>query len=225
MRLLDLFCGAGGAATGYHRAGFDDIVGIDIVPQPNYPFRFIQADALTPPVDLDAFDLIHASPPCQAYSTQGRWSRWGTPPSSPPLIGATQTMLDEATVPFVIENVPGARGALREPMLALRGDQFGLKVRRLRYFELGHWYILSEPLPPSRPSRLVLGVYGRAPDGRALSASRTREQLRAPHSVAEAQTAMGINWVDDWRGIAEAVPPAYTEYIGRAFLDQLARVS
>lgn len=207
---------------GYSRAGFDEIVGIDINPQPNYPFTFIKADALRPPVRLEDFDLIHASPPCQAYSTQGRSSRWGTPPSSLPLIAATQLLLDESGRPFIIENVAGARVHLREPMLALRGRDFGLLIDRLRYFELGGWYALSEPQRP-KPPGLILGVYGRAPDGRRLAASRTKDQLRAPRSVAEAAEAMGIDWCPDWRGIAEAIPPAYTEYIGRQFIDQQAR--
>ena len=219
MRLLDLFCGAGGAAMGYSQAGFTEIVGVDIVPQPNYPFTFVQGDALHPPVELEGFDLIHASPPCQAYSTQGRSSRWGTPPSSDPLIAPTQTLLDTSVVPFVIENVPGARRDLREPMLSLRGHQFGLGVDRLRYFELGGWYTLQEP-KTRRPPGLVLGVYGRAPDGRRLGADRPRELLRAPRSVQEAQEAMGINWCDDWRGVTEAIPPAYTRFIGEQFLAQ-----
>lgn len=219
MKLLDLFCGAGGAAMGYHLAGFDEIVGVDIVPQPNYPFEFVQADALDPPFRLSDFDLIHASPPCQAYSTQGRSSRWGTEPSSPPLIADTQEMLDESGSPFVIENVPGARSALRDPMIKLRGHQFGLGVDRMRYFEMGGWFTLQEP-PTRRPEGLVLGVYGRAPDGRKLAANRTKDQLRAPKSVLEAAVAMGMDWVDDWRGIAEAIPPAYTRYIGELFLEQ-----
>lgn len=213
---------------GYHRAGFDEIVGIDIAPQPDYPFGFIQADAIA---FLDAmidgqediaYDLIHASPPCQAYSTQGRSSRWGTPSSSPALIAETQAGLDVLERPFVIENVAGARAHLREPVVALRGHQFGLGVDRLRYFELGGWFQLQEARS-RRPPGLVLGVYGRAPDGRRLGANRPKEFLRAPNSVAEAQVAMGIDWCDDWRGIAEAIPPAYTEYLGRQFLDQLAR--
>jgi DNA (cytosine-5)-methyltransferase 1 len=204
---------------GYYQAGFTEIVGVDIVPQPNYPFRFVQGDALSPSVRLEDFDLIHASPPCQAYSTQGRSSRWGTPPSSPPLIADTQDLLDDAGVPFVIENVAGARFALREPMVALRGHQFGLGVDRLRYFELGGWFFLQESRT-RRPPGLVLGVYGRAPDGRRLSANRTKEQLRAPASVEEAAWAMGINWCDDWRGIAEAIPPVYTKFIGEQFLAQ-----
>jgi DNA (cytosine-5)-methyltransferase 1 len=105
-RLLDLFCGAGGAAMGYHRAGFE-VVGVDINPQPHYPFEFHQADAMTYP--LDGFDAIHASPPCQAYS-----------------------VATAVHVPFVIENVPGA--PLRGTLL-LCGSMFGLEVRRHRIFE------------------------------------------------------------------------------------------
>ena len=225
MRLLDLFCGAGGAAVGYHRAGFDDIVGIDNVPQPDYPFTFIQADALRPPVDMDTFNLIHASPPCQAYSTQGRWARWGTPPSAPPLIAETQLLLDAAATPFVIENVVGARRHLREPMLKLRGGMFGLNsIDRLRYFELGGWWILQPPEADRRPPpHVVKGVYGQRPDGRRLGPRK--HSLRAVSSIDEAREVMGIDWINEWRGIAEAIPPAYTEYIGAAFLDQLARVS
>src|SRR5687767_8750763 len=120
---------------GYHRAGFE-VVGVDVAPQPNYPFEFHQADALTFP--LDGFDAIHASPPCQAYSTQGRSSRWGQDPSSPPLIPQTRERLISAGVPYVIENVAGARAHLRHPILELRGPNFGLnRIVRLRLFELG----------------------------------------------------------------------------------------
>ena len=105
MRLLDLFCGAGGAAMGYHRAGFDEIVGIDIVPQPNYPFTFVQGDALVPPIDLDAFDLIHASPPCQAYSIANRLGHMDAT-RYPRFIEPTRALL--AGRVSVIENVEGA---------------------------------------------------------------------------------------------------------------------
>ena len=93
MRLLDLFCGAGGAAMGYHRAGFDEIVGVDIKPQPRYPFEFVQADAMTYP--LDGFDAIHASPPCQAYSVgSARWRASGER-EYPDLLAATRDRLIE----------------------------------------------------------------------------------------------------------------------------------
>ncbi len=106
MRLLDLFCGAGGAAMGYYRAGFDEIVGIDIEPQPNYPFEFILGDALDPPVDPYEFDLIHASPPCQLHSVmrKGRWKDR----EHLKMIKHTRDLLDKIDIPYVIENVPGA---------------------------------------------------------------------------------------------------------------------
>src|SRR3989338_9102679 len=112
MRLLDLFCGAGGAAMGYSRAGFTEIVGVDIKPQPRYPFTFIQADAMTYP--LDGFDAIHASPPCHKYSTVGKQSakKLGTIYSD--LVGPIRERLEAAGVPYVIENVMGA--PLRQPV-------------------------------------------------------------------------------------------------------------
>ena len=142
MRLLDLFCGAGGAAMGYHRAGFDKIVGVDINPQPDYPFEFVQADALeimrliSTVDDWSGWDLIHASCPCQAYSALTKGTNEGR--SYPDLIGLTRGLLLEAEVPFVIENVAGAPSATD---LMLCGEMFRLGVIRHRYFELNGWTI------------------------------------------------------------------------------------
>ena len=204
MRLLDLFCGAGGAAVGYHRAGFDDIVGIDIVPQPNYPYTFIQADALNSPVDLAAFDLIHASPPCQAYSfatVQHRHNDY------PDLVEPTRAMVAE--YPHVIENVEGAPLGYS---ITVCGSSLGLpRVRRHRLFETS-WVMMSFGC---NHSLLVepLTVVGHNEQGRTY-ATRT-----LPHGQAARREAMGIDWMTRDE-LAEAIPPAYTEYIGRAFLEQ-----
>jgi DNA (cytosine-5)-methyltransferase 1 len=144
-RLLDLFCGAGGAAMGYHRAGFD-VVGVDINPQPRYPFEFHQADAMTFP--LDGFDAIHASPPCQLYANVTAWR--GVPTDHPDLIDATRQRLIASGVPWVIENVPEAPV---RPDFLLCGSQFGLNVKRHRAFETSpRLYCL---LPPCRHRRLL----------------------------------------------------------------------
>ncbi len=126
-RLLDLFCGAGGASVGYHRAGFD-VLGVDVKPQPRYPFDFVQADAMTFP--LDGFDAVHASPPCQHYANVTAWR--GDVNDHPDLLPATLTRLAEVDVPWVVENVPEA--PVRRDFL-LCGSQFGLKVRRHRAFQ------------------------------------------------------------------------------------------
>ena len=126
-RILDLFCGAGGASVGYHRAGFD-VVGVDINPQPRYPFDFVQADAMTYP--LDGFDAIHASPPCQFYANVTAWR--GNPHDHPDLIAPTRQRLIDTGLPWVLENVPEAPV---RPDLLLCGSMFGLKVRRHRAFE------------------------------------------------------------------------------------------
>lgn len=207
-RLLDLFCGAGGAAMGYHRAGFD-VVGVDVVDQPRYPFEFIQADATEFP--LDGFDAIHASPPCQAYTTMN--NRHGS--SSPPLIAQTRELLEATGVPWVIENVSGALSQMRSP-IELTGEMFGLRVHRPRLFESN-----IALLAPARPPRQLdpVAVYGKQ-DGRRLWTRADGSELRVAN-VETGGAAMGIDWMT-WDELREAIPPAYTEYIGGFLLDALS---
>lgn len=208
--LLDLFCGAGGAAMGYHRAGFD-VVGVDIAPQPYYPFPFVQGDALAPPVRLDAFDAIHASPPCQAFTQMNARSRKvpGTLASTRlDLLTPTLEMLRPLPIPWVAENVVGAMRAMRTTVI-LHGGMFGLRVHRPRLFESSVMILAAI----SSRSRDIVGVYGRAPDGRRLGSGG----LAAAGSLEEAQDAMGMDWAD-WHGTKEAIPPAYTEWIGSQLL-------
>lgn len=120
-KLLDLFCGAGGAAMGYHRAGFE-VTGIDINPQPHYPFKFIQADAMTYP--LGGFDCYHASPPCQRYSILTRGLHQDRIENYPDLIAPIRDRLLHTGKPYVIENVEGARKLLINPV-KLCGTMFG----------------------------------------------------------------------------------------------------
>ena len=212
-RLLDLFCGAGGAAMGYHRAGFE-VVGVDINPQPHYPFEFIQADALhfLPfaiegwPLYLGDFDAIHASPPCQTYS-QGA-GKWGTRDNHPDLIAPTREVLQRTGLPYVIENIEPARSRLHNPVM-LCGTMFGLGVFRHRYFECS--------FPP--PLALHSPHTGRIGDGHYVTVTghtggRSRRDGIQHGDVAAWKRGMGIDWmtVDE---LAEAIPPAYTEWIGR----------
>lgn len=211
MRLLDLFCGAGGAAVGYHRAGFTEIVGVDIKPQPRYPFTFVQGDALKPPVRLEDFDAIHASPPCQAYTVARNIRKR----DHPKLIERVRESLQAAGVPFVIENVNGA--PLRFPM-RLCGTSFGLGVtvrgiayelRRHRYFEV------HPPLgmtPPCRHRLPVIGVYGHG-ESKAMRGKRGYQISQVEHRRA----VMGMPWANRDE-IAEAIPPAYTAFIGRQLI-------
>jgi DNA (cytosine-5)-methyltransferase 1 len=199
-RLLDLFCGAGGAAMGYQQAGFD-VVGVDIVDQPRYPFEFHQADALTYP--LDGFDAVHASPPCQAFTAYRRKGH-GVGDGYPDLIAPMRSRLQTSGLPYVIENVPGA--PLENPV-QLCGSSFGLDVRRHRLFEssLALLALLCDhgwqkPRFPCATNRLNL--------------RRTVEVgvWRIPLQVQ--QRAMGIDWMT-LEELSEAIPPAYTEHIGR----------
>lgn len=203
-RLLDLFCGAGGAAVGYHRAGFE-VVGVDLAPQPRYPFLFCQGDAL----DFlrrngRHFDAIHASPPCQAYTRAAKqWRVSGR--LYPDLVAATRDLLYAADRPFVIENVPGA--PLVEPV-TLCGTMFGLGTYRHRLFEASV-YLTA---PPHFAHTLPLTKMGRPP--------KAGEMMHiAGHfaGVPEAQKAMGIDWMGQ-KDLAQAIPPAYTEFIGKQLL-------
>jgi hypothetical protein len=200
-RLLDLFCGAGGAAMGYHRAGFD-VVGVDIVPQPNYPFEFHQDDALDVldyyvrhaalPSDVSV-DAIHASPPCQHYANVTRWQ--GVQADHPDLIGPTRDLLEATGLPYVIENV---RTEVLRADLMLCGTAFGLAFRRHRHFET-NW----------SGTTMNYGCQHRASD---YSFDHGGKQ---PESVY--RNAMGCDWMTVLES-REAIPPAYTEYIGTQLL-------
>ena len=203
MRALDLFCGAGGAAMGLHRAGFD-VVGVDIRPQPRFPFRFVQADALKPPFRLEDFDFIWASPPCQAYSK----TRAIHGNSYPDLVAPVRNLLACAGAPWVIENVPGAplRFSVR-----LCGTMFGLRVLRHRHFEASF-------LIPAR----ACGKHGGTNSHRGYSTG-AKFICVAGHNYrrSEGAAAMEIDWMHTRDELSEAVPPAYSEYIARAWLATL----
>jgi hypothetical protein len=221
---------------GYYRAGFD-VYAVDIDSQPNNPFLFHQGDALGlvrgllagmaaefqalhPGVDrvehlrLSDFDAIHASPPCQGYTALAavHGNEW------PKLYEPVKELLEQTGLPYVIENVQGS--PVRRDM-TLCGEMFGLGVIRHRYFELGNW---TGTAPTHKPHR-----------GR-VAGMRHGEWFTGPYfavygegggkgTVAQWQQAMGIDWTDVRREIAEAIPPAYTEHIGRQLLDHLSEVA
>ena len=210
-KLLDLFCGAGGAGMGYMRAGFD-VIGVDITPQLDYPGTFILADAihtLTRIIDDDflfEFDAIHASPPCQASCALTKGTNKGR--EYVQLIPETRRLLDELGKPYVIENVQGSD--LRRD-LTLCGEMFGLGVIRHRYFEVSGFTATAPAHKPHR-GRVRGWRHGTYYDGPYIAV------YGGKGSVAEWQEAMGIDWTDDRKAIAEAVPPHYTEHIGRQIL-------
>ena len=207
-RLLDLFCGAGGCAMGYHRAGFD-VIGVDLNPQPRYPFEFHQADAMEYP--LDGFDAIHASPPCQAFTAYRRRGD-GVGDSYPDLIHATRDRLDAAGVPWVMENVHGA--PLHNPLM-LCGSSFGLDVRRHRLFETNFPWMALPCVHGTQAPRFT-------PASNRENLRRTVEVgvWRIPLDVQ--QHAMGIGWMTR-EELSEAIPPAYTEHIGGYLLAEVHR--
>jgi DNA (cytosine-5)-methyltransferase 1 len=213
-RLLDLFCGAGGCSVGYARAGFE-VVGVDINPQPRYPFEFHQADALTFP--LDGFDAIHASPPCQAHSDlRHMWNA----KQHEDLVAVTRDRLHASGLPYVIENVEGA--PLRQPLI-LCGTSFALgasraELRRHRLFEV-NWPIATL-LPPCGHGRFprVIGVYG------GHGRDRRRATNTQDFSVAERREAMGIDWMSSDE-LSQAIPPAYTQFIGEQLVTHLQAVA
>ena len=191
---------------GLYRAGFD-VTGIDHRPQPRYPFRFIQADAMRPPVRLDDFDLIWASPPCQAFTAYKR--RPGHVADRPNLIPRVRSILHSAGVPYVIENVPGA--PLERPF-TLCGSSFGLDVRRHRIFEASE-PMLAPPCSHGWQTPRFKQATNRANRRRTVEVG----VWRIPLDVQ--RRAMGIDWME-LDELSEAIPPAYAEFIARAFLAQ-----
>lgn len=203
-KLLDLFCGAGGAAMGYHRAGFN-VVGVDIKRQPRYPFEFVQADAMTYP--LDGFDVIHASPPCQGYSVTKNFT---TRTEYPDLLAATRLRLQGGGVLWVIENVPGAP---MRPDFKLCGCMFGLRrLRRVRWFEAS-WFPLDLQMPHKHQADVITVAGHDVP-------SHKRKFGRSV-TLDERKVAMGIEWMGRDE-LGQAIPPAYTEYVGGHLMTALA---
>jgi hypothetical protein len=233
-RLLDLFCGAGGAGVGYERAGFD-VVGVDLNAQPSYPFEFHRGDAIKFLIRQGRkFDVVHASPPCQGYSigTPGR-TRESYPVD---LIDQVREVCDEYSLPLVIENVPLAERDYRHPELAtcghraasecvvgcttvpigrpitLCGSMFGLKVLRHRTFEVGE--MVSPLAHPKHTGSVANGDW-------VTVAGNGGDNAKGNSSLAAWQQAMDIDWMTTRRELALSIPPAYTEYIGGQVMEWL----
>jgi DNA (cytosine-5)-methyltransferase 1 len=210
VKALDLFCCAGGASAGLVQAGFE-VTGIDIDDQPNYPWTFIQADATDTSIEfIREFDFVWASPPCQFATAYKRRHNHVKP--SVNLIPQTREMLDKAGVPYVIENVQGARHELTNPIM-LCGSSFGLDIRRHRYFEAkgfplkglacDHGWQTPRFKPATNRTNLrstvEVGVW------------------RIPMDVQ--YKAMGGCWWMERRELSQAIPPAYSSFIARQFLE------
>ena len=205
LRLLDLFCCAGGAGAGYAAAGFE-VVGVDIAPQPNYPHTFIQADALSfPNFFLASFDAIHASPPCQHYTPLGALH-----PDKvyPDLVAATRAMLIGSGVPYIIENVMAAP-LIKERSIVLCGEMFGLRTIRHRRFE-SSLDLVAPPHPKHTAKTATKQRKARWAEGWHVSITGDVGTYVGPE-------AMGIDWMTG-NELCEAIPPAYTEYLGRQLL-------
>lgn len=210
-RALDLFCGAGGATKGLQAAGFF-VVGVDIEAQKNYCGDiFIQSDALVmnPRAVRRSYDFVWASPPCQAYA-QAALSQRNVGKQYPVLIDDTRELLENIGLPYSIENVLGA--PLRSPIM-LCGSMFGLRTWRHRLFELPWWPMRL--LPPCNHTGVGVCVVGHGTPSwvRAKNGGRCTP-------IADVRSAMGINWMT--RGeLSQAIPPAYSEFIGRELLANL----
>jgi DNA (cytosine-5)-methyltransferase 1 len=206
-RVLDLFCGAGGAAVGLHRAWPEaEIVGVDIAPQPSYPFTFVQADAMTYP--LEGFDFIWASPPCQRYTVARKIHESGS--RHPDLVAPTRARLEAAGVPWVIENVMGS--PLRNAV-TLCGLMFGLKVLRHRLFEAS-FLLMTPPHEQHPPGNLTNACHAYSTGETGFVCVAGNNFVRTAGALA-----MGIDWMKTRRELANAIPPAYSEYIARQFGD------
>lgn len=212
--MLDLCCGAGGAAMGYHRAGFH-VVGVDINPQPNYPFHFIQADItkvnLAKLARQSRAEFIHASPPCQKYTTLVRGTQRLNNEKAgrehPDLITDLRPKLDEIGLPYVIENVPTA--PIRKDVV-LCGEMFGLGVIRHRAFEITD-AVFRQPAHRPHRGRVAGWRHGTKFDGPYVA---VYGHGGGKGTVPAWQEAMGIDWTDVRKELVEAIPPSYTHYLG-----------
>lgn len=209
-RLLDLFCGAGGCAVGYSRAGFDQIVGVDKRPMPRYPFTFVLEDALEYVVSHGhEFDVIHASPPCQSYSSAVRHlSR-----QYPLLIDVTRELIKNR--PYIIENVlgsplPGESTLFGVHGIELCGTMFGLRVWRHRRFESN--VMLAAPKRGCNHRQPPLNPY--------RTQSRRRDGIER-NSMLHYAIAMGTGWMKTSDEIGESIPPVYTEFIGKQLIESV----
>ena len=212
MKLLDLFCGAGGAGKGYMDAGFD-VTGVDIEPQPDYPGTFIQGDAIAfLAAHGHEYDAIHASPPCQASSALTKGTNKGKVYLN--LIPATRALLALFQGPTVIENVQGSD--LRRDF-TLCGEMFGLGVIRHRYFEVSGFTPLTLTHKKHR-GRVAGWRHGEWFDGPYFA---VYGEGGGKGSVAQWQEAMGVHWTDSRKSIAEAIPPAYTRFIGGQIMGRI----
>lgn len=210
-RLLDLFCGAGGASMGYHRAGFE-VVGVDIKPQPRYPFKFHQADALEfCEAHGKEFDVIHASPPCQHYTRIAQRNVRAVARKHPALIVLTREALIATGRIYIIENVVEA------PLLngiKLCGSSFGLDVRRHRLFE-SNLFLWGLPCNHSWQTPRFRSLDGRRPQLASVVGVHGHQNYAG--ELAIRQQAMDIDWMKNSE-LVEAIPPAYTEYIGEQLM-------
>lgn len=225
-KLLDLFCCAGGSSMGYYEAGFD-VVGVDIKRHNSYPFPFILANALTVP--LDGFDVYHASPPCQKYCDNNIQRET----SHPDLIDPVRERLEATGKPFIIENVEKAP---LNAQLMLCGTMFGLRVIRHRYFE----FSFAGPLSPYTCNHWgttinadFAPVYGHGSRGRRsieiledgkIIKKRDGRGKPPPNGWTYRKwfsESMAINWMTSVKELTEAIPPAYTKFIGKYIIDHV----
>lgn len=219
-RLLDLFCGVGGASMGYHWAGFE-VTGVDIIDQPDYPFEFHRADAmewLRQPTRLYDFDAIHASPPCQGEtSLKVLWQDR----EHERLLIPTLDALADLDRPWVVENVDNATAPAHLFKMRLCGSSFDLRVRRHRWF-WSNCLLTSLPCRHRAQAGRLLGVYG-ASDGAHPDGFKHPGKKRGPRQATtiEAREVMAMPWATKRRGLTNAIPPAYTEHIGGQLIDHV----
>lgn len=216
MKALDLFCGAGGASMGLKNAGFE-VTGVDISRKEEYPFHFILKDATQLEISfLKEFDFIWASPPCQLFTIAGNLREaQGKKTNKLNLMPQTRQMLEEAGVPYVIENVPKA--PMRKDLM-LCGSMFDLKVRRHRIFEMN--FTIPQPKCDHKKQGKPVGVYHVMGDTCKGISSKTGKLViggSTAKTLKEGQDAMGIDWMK-WNTLKESIPPKYSEYIAIEWL-------